>query len=151
MDDSSDKSDFSENNLINDPNCEIIGEIEIEEHKLEAINEENDELEKSTNKIVESGKQVLFEHSYFKQSNEGQELPTQVIDNQLSDIIKSEPAENEGEATTSTPQISTLFVDCGPTIKEEIKEENIEFHDPLRLSYVVQSLDEPVTFEEFFV
>ena len=26
------------------------------------------------------------------------------------------------------------FVDCGPTIKEEIKEENVEFHDPLRLS-----------------
>ena len=43
------------------------------------------------------------------------------------------------------------FVDCGPTIKEEIKEENVEFHDPLRLSYAVQSLDEPVTYEEFFV
>ena len=45
----------------------------------------------------------------------------------------------------------TQFVDCGETIKEEIKEENVEFHDPLRLSYAVQSLDEPVTYEEFFV
>ena len=68
-----------------------------------------------------------------------------------SDNVKSEPPENEEEATTSTSQISTQFVDCGPTIKEEIKEENVEFHDPLRLSYAVQSLDEPVTYEEFFV
>ena len=28
----------------------------------------------------------------------------------------------------------TQFVDCGPTIKEEIKEENMDFQDPLRLS-----------------
>ena len=52
---------------------------------------------------------------------------------------------------TNTGHIPTQFVDCGPTIKEEIKEENVEFHDPLRLSYAVQSLDEPVTYEEFFV
>ena len=51
----------------------------------------------------------------------------------------------------NTVHIPTQFVDCGPTIKEEIKEENVEFHDPLRLSYAVQSLDEPVTYEEFFV
>ena len=51
----------------------------------------------------------------------------------------------------NTVRIATQFVDCGPTIKEEIKEENVEFHDPLRLSYAVQSLDEPVTYEEFFV
>ena len=54
------------------------------------------------------------------------------------------------ETTTSTSQISTQFVDCGPTIKEEIKEENVEFHDPLSLSNDVQSLNEPVTYEEFF-
>ena len=35
---------------------------------------------------------------------------------------------------TNTRQFPTQFVDCGPTIKEEIKEENVEFHDPLRLS-----------------
>ena len=53
---------------------------------------------------------------------------------------------------TNTGHISpTLFVDCCKTIEEEIKEENVEFHDPLRLSYAVQSLDEPVTYEEFFV
>ena len=31
--------------------------------------------------------------------------------------------------------LPTQFVDCGPTIKEEIKEENMDFQDPLRLSY----------------
>ena len=30
--------------------------------------------------------------------------------------------------------LPTQFVDCGPTIKEEIKEENMDFQDPLRLS-----------------
>ena len=151
MDDPSDNSDLSDNLLVRDSNYEIISEIEIEVLKLEAISEEDNGNVQCMNKLVESGKQVLFEHSYFKQSNESQELLTQVIDNQISDIIKNEPAENEEEATTSTSQISTQFVDCGPTIKEEIKEENVEFHDPLRLSYVVQSLDEPVTYEEFFV
>merc|ERR1719233_2432048 len=108
MDDPSDNSDLSENNLVNDSNCELISEIEIEEFKLEVISEEDNELEKSMNKIVESRKQVLLEHSYFKQSNEGQELPTQVKDNQISDNIKSEPLENEEKS-----QISTQFVDCG--------------------------------------
>ena len=77
------------------------------------------------------------------------ELPTQVTDNQISDIIKSETSESE-ETVASTSH-NLQFVDCGETIKEEIKEENVEFHDPLRLSYAVQSLDEPVTYEEFFV
>ena len=125
------------------------------------------------------------------------ELPTQVTDNQISDIIKSETSESEensaqkemSDTTSYNPYLcvqcwnsfsiesdyinhkttchgntSSLqnqvtastshnlqFVDCGETIKEEIKEENVEFHDPLRLSYAVKSLDEPVTYEEFFV
>ena len=53
------------------------------------------------------------------------------------------------QITASTSQNLTQFVDCGETIKEEIKEENVEFHDPLRLSFAVQSLDEPVTYEAF--
>ena len=77
------------------------------------------------------------------------ELPTQVIDKQILNIIKTETLESE-ETVTSTAN-NLEFVDCGETIKEEIKEENVEFHDPLRLSYAVQSLDEPVTYEEFFV
>ena len=56
----------------------------------------------------------------------------------------------QNQVTASTSH-NLQFVDCGETIKEEIKEENVEFHDPLRLSYAVQSLDEPVTYEEFFV
>jgi len=54
--------------------------------------------------------------------------------------------EHNGEAASNFN-----FVDCGPTIKEEIKEEVVEYEsDPLRLSHTVQSLDEPVTYEEFF-
>ena len=54
--------------------------------------------------------------------------------------------EHNGEAASNFN-----FVDCGPTIKEEIKEEVVECEsDPLRLSHTVQSLDEPVTYEEFF-
>ena len=54
--------------------------------------------------------------------------------------------EHNGEAASNFN-----FVDCGPTIKEEIKEEVVECEsDPLRLSHTVQSLDEPVTSEEFF-
>ena len=63
----------------------------------------------------------------------------------------SQPSSSSLNIETNTAHIPTQFVDCGPTIKEEIKEENVEFHDPLRLSYAVQSLDEPVTYEEFFV
>ena len=58
------------------------------------------------------------------------ELPTQVTDNQISDNIKS-------EETVASTSHNLQFVDCGETIKEEIKEENVEFYDPLRLSYVV--------------
>ena len=120
--DPSDNFDLSENNLVNDSNCEIISEIEIEEFKLEAISEED-------NVMVE--------------------LPTQVTDNQISDIIKSETSESE-ETVASTSH-NLQFVDCGETIKEEIKEEVDEEYqrDPLRLSNAVQSLDEPVTYEEF--
>ena len=71
-----------------------------------------------------------------------------MTDNQISHIIKSETPESQ-ETVASTSQNLTPFVDCGETIKEEIKEENVEFHDPLRLSYAVQSLDEPVTYEAF--
>ena len=51
---------------------------------------------------------------------------------------------------TNTARIPhTQFVDCGPTIKEELIEENMEFHDPLTLSYAVECvLDESVTYEE---
>ena len=41
----------------------------------------------------------------------------------------------QNQITALTSQISTQFVDCGPTIKEEMKEENMDFQDPLRLSY----------------
>ena len=37
--------------------------------------------------------------------------------------------------TNTGLSLPTQFVDCGPTIKEEMKEENIDFQDPLRLSY----------------
>ena len=155
--------------MYNDFNCEIISEIDIVEHKLEPISEED---------------------------NVKVELPTQVTDNQISDIIKIETSESQensehqemsaslsynpylcvqcwnffsiesdyinhktichgntsllqNQITASTSQNLTQFVDCGETIKEEIKEENVEFHDPLRLSFAVQSLDEPVTYEAF--
>ena len=167
--DGSDNAYLSENNLVNDSNCELISEIDIVEHKLEPISEED---------------------------NVKVELPTQVTDNQISDIIKIETSESQenseyqemsallsynpylcvqcwnsfsiesdyinhktichgntsllqNQITASTSQNLTQFVDCGETIKEEIKEENVEFHDPLRLSFAVQSLDEPVTYEAF--
>ena len=49
------------------------------------------------------------------------ELPTKVTDNQISDIIKTELSESE-ETVASTSH-NLQFVDCGETIKEEIKEE----------------------------
>ena len=61
MDDPSDNSDLSENNLVSDSNHKLKEKI-----KLEAISEEDN---------------VMIE------------LPTQVIDNQISDIIKSETSE----------------------------------------------------------
>ena len=56
----------------------------------------------------------------------------------------------QNQVTASTSH-NLQFVDCGETIKEEIKEEVEEEYqrDPLRLSNAVQSLDEPVTYEEF--
>ena len=77
---------------------------------------------------------------------------TQVTDNQISKIIKSETAGNQ-EIVASTSTTVTEFVDCGETIKEEIKEEVEDEYqrDPLILSNAVQSLDESVTYEEFFV
>ena len=68
------------------------------------------------------------------------------IDQLLSHInlgLCSNTTDNHGASSssqsieTNTGHIPTRFVDCGPTIKEEIKEENVEFHDPLRLSYAV--------------
>ena len=56
----------------------------------------------------------------------------------------------QNQVTASTSN-NLKFVDFGETIKEEIKEEVEEEYqrDPLRLSNAVQSLDEPVTYEEF--
>ena len=67
----------------------------------------------------------------------------------ISNIIKSEPLESQ-ETVASTSQNLTQFVDCEDTIKEDIKEEVEDEYqrDPLRLSNAVQSLDEPVTYEE---
>ena len=180
---------------------EILSEIDIVEHKLEPIPEEDNEMvelptqelsndekccqesssssqnvETNTGDLqqnIESGKQVMLEHCYFKylldhdnsvqtsdykQTNDYQEdtqleikqeffelLEQQVDSNmEISDIVK-------GEAVASTSQNLTQFVDCGDTIKEEIKEEVEDEYqrDPLRLSNAVQSLDEPVTYEEF--
>ena len=77
------------------------------------------------------------------------ELSTQVIDNQISDDMKNETSESEETVASTSHNLE--FVDCGETIKEEIKEEVEEEYqrDPLRLSNAVQSLDEPVTYEEF--
>ena len=119
IEDGSDNAYLSENNLVNDSNCELISEIDNVEHKLEPISEED-------NVKVESD---YINHKTTCHGN------TSSLQNQV---------------TASTSQNLTPFVDCGPEIKEEIKEENVEFHDPLRLSYAVQSLDEPVTFKEFF-
>ena len=100
--------------------------------------------------------------SDYKQTNDYQEdtqleikqeffelLEQQVDSNiEISDIVKCETLESQ-ETVGSTSHNLTEYVDCGETIKEEIKEENVEFHDPLRLSFAVQSLDEPVTYEAF--
>ena len=109
--------DNSENNFANDSNCELISTIEIVDHKIEPIGDED-------NVMVE--------------------LATQVT------IVKSETSESE-ETVVSTSHNLTQFVDCRETIKEEMKEEVEEEYqrDPLRLSNAVQSLDEPVTYEEF--
>ena len=77
------------------------------------------------------------------------EVPTQELSN--DDKCCQESSSSSQNVETNTGDIPTQFVDCGPEIKEEMKEENVEFHDPLRLSFDVQSLDEPVTYEEFFV
>ena len=89
-----------------------------------------------------------MEYNLSNGEHQQPELPTQVTDNQISHIIKCETLESQ-ETVASTSQNLTEYVDCGETIKEEIKEENVEFHDPLRLSFAVQSLDEPVTYEAF--
>ena len=70
-------------------------------------------------------------------------------DNQISENKKSETLESEETVASTSHNLE--FVDCGETIKEEIKEEVEEEYqrDPLRLSNAVQSLDEPVTYEEF--
>ena len=54
---------------------------------------------------------------------------------------------------TNSARIShSQFVDCGPTMKEELIEENMELHDPLSLFDAVECLlDESVTYEESFV
>ena len=93
MDDTSDDFDFIENLISEfdsenfDLSANIVSDlIDIEEHKLQAINEEGYELEKPVNKLIECGRQVLFEHSYFK---------PEVADKQISDTINRKPAENE--------------------------------------------------------
>ena len=53
---------------------------------------------------------------------------------------------------TKTGNITPFaYVHCDKTIKKEVKEENVQIDDPLRLSYPVQSLCEPVTYEHFFM
>ena len=91
-----------------------------------------------------------MEYNLSNGEHQQPELPTQVTDNQISHIIKCETLESQ-ETVASTSQNLTQFVDCGDTIKEEIKEEVEDEYqrDPLRLSNAVQSLDEPVTYEEF--
>ena len=93
MDDTSDDFDFIENLISEfdsenfDLSANIFSDlIDIEEHKLQAISEEGYELEKPVNKLIECGRQVLFEHSYFK---------PEVADKQISDTINRKPAENE--------------------------------------------------------
>merc|ERR1719427_2478248 len=93
----------------------LISEIDIVEHKIEVNSEED---------------------------NVKVELPTQELSN--DEKCCQESSSSSQNVETNTVNIPTQFVDCGPEIKEEIKEENVESHDPLRLSYAVQSLDEPV-------
>ena len=71
--------------------------------------------------------------------------------NDSSCEVEIEKSLESEESVASSSLNLTQFVDCGETIKEEIKEEvNEEYQrDPLRLSNAVQSLDEPVTYEEF--
>ena len=150
---------------------EIISTIEIEEFKLEAISEED-------NVMVELPTQVADNQITENIKSETSESEENLAQKEMSGTTSYNPylcvqcwnsfslesdyinhkttchgntSSLQNQVTASTSQISTQFVDCGPTIKEEIKEENVEFHDPLRLSYAVQSLDEPVTYEEFFV
>ena len=62
--------------------------------------------------------------------------------------------DNETDFTQEKDEtVASVFVDCGETIKQEIKEETDGGYelDPLRESYAVTSLDQPVTYEEFFV
>lgn len=104
------KHDPAENDLdeSNENQFEIISTIEIEEFKLETISEED-------NLMIE--------------------LPTQVKDNEISDIIKRETSEIE-ETVASTSNNFTQFVDCGETIKEEIKvelPESEELKDPISI------------------
>ena len=58
---------------------------------------------------------------------------------------------SQSEETVASTSHNLEFVNCGETIKEEIKEEVEEEYqrDPLRFTNAVQSLDEPVTYEEF--
>ena len=72
-----------------------------------------------------------------------EELPAQLIDNQISDIIKSETS----EAVASTSHNLTQFTNCEETMKEKLDDEEIRNVVP----HVVTSLDEPVTYAEFFV
>ena len=110
---------------------------------------------------MESAEQGILEHSHFKYGLDveseidiiehkiemNSEEDNLIQYNQISDSFKVEPSENEKEATTSTSQFSTQFVDCGPTIKEEKEEENVEFHKPLKSSYALHSFYQSDTYE----
>ena len=67
----------------------------------------------------------------------------QVTDNQISDNIKSETS----EAVASTSHNLTQFTNCEDAMKEKLDDEEIRDVVP----HVVTSLDEPVTYAEFFV
>ena len=60
---------------------------------------------------------------------------------------KDDVDKDENEENTDT-LAAGVFVDCGETIKQEIKEETDGGYelDPLRESYAVTSLDQPVTY-----
>ena len=72
-------------------------------------------------------------------------------DNVMVELTTQKTDDHISETTDSSSQKLTQFIDCGHTIKEEIKEEVDEEYqpDPLRLSNGVQSLEEPFTYEEF--
>ena len=57
--------------------------------------------------------------------------------NQISDIVKNETSESQ-ETVASTSQNLTQFVDCGETIKTEIKEESDTADE-------INNLDDPLT------